>query len=87
MNEDKPDWWQHLVPEGEQGTRLDRYLRRLVPGLTQGPVEKMLRSGLIRLDGAKAKPATRSTHHSSEQVTVAQALLYDAGSKRPGASP
>ena len=59
MNEDKPDWWQHLVPAGEQGTRLDRYLRRLVPGLTQGPVEKMLRSGLIRLDGVKAKPATR----------------------------
>ena len=55
----KPDWWLHPVPEAEDGSRLDRYLRRLVPGLTQGPVEKMLRSGLIRLDGAKAKPATR----------------------------
>ena len=55
----KPDWWLHLVPADEEGTRLDRYLRRLVPGLTQGPVEKMLRSGLIRLDGSKAKPATR----------------------------
>ncbi|MEC7237546.1 MAG: RluA family pseudouridine synthase [Pseudomonadota bacterium] len=55
----KPDWWLHCVPEAEDGSRLDRYLRRLVPGLTQGPVEKMLRSGLIRLDGAKAKPATR----------------------------
>lgn len=55
----KPGWWLHSIPEAEEGTRLDRYLRRLVPGLTQGPVEKMLRSGLIRLDGVKAKPATR----------------------------
>ena len=56
---EKPDWWLHEVPEAEDGTRIDRYLRRLVTGLTQGPVEKMLRSGLIRLDGAKAKPAAR----------------------------
>ena len=56
---DRPDWWLHEVPETEDGTRIDRYLRRLVTGLTQGPVEKMLRTGLIRLDGAKAKPAAR----------------------------
>ena len=56
---DRPDWWLHEVPENEGGTRIDRYLRRLVTGLSQGPVEKMLRTGLIRLDGAKAKPATR----------------------------
>jgi len=53
------DWWLHEVPETEDGTRIDRYLRRLVTGLSQGPVEKMLRTGLIRLDGAKAKSATR----------------------------
>ncbi len=52
-------WWFHEVPETEDGTRIDRYLRRLLIGLTQGPVEKMLRTGLIRLDGEKAKPATR----------------------------
>ena len=56
---DRPDWWFHEEPETEGGTRIDRYLRRLVTGLSQGPVEKMLRTGLIRLDGAKAKPATR----------------------------
>ena len=54
-----PDWWLVEVPADEDGTRIDRFLRRLVPGLTQGPVERMLRSGLIRLDGAKAKPAAR----------------------------
>ena len=54
-----PDWWLVEVPDSESGSRLDRFLRRIVPGLSQGPVEKMLRSGLIRLDGAKARPATR----------------------------
>ena len=54
-----PDWWLVEVPESEAGSRLDRFLRRIVPGLTQGPVEKMLRSGLIRVDGAKARPAAR----------------------------
>lgn len=55
----KPDWWMLPVPEGEDGSRLDRCLRRLVPGLDQGQIERMLRSGLIRLDGGKAKPAAR----------------------------
>ena len=54
-----PDWWLIDVGEDWSGARLDRFLRRVVPGLTQGPLEKMLRSGLIRLDGAKVKPSTR----------------------------
>ena len=54
-----PDWWLVEVPDDEAGSRLDRFLRRIVPGLTQGPVEKMLRSGLIRVDGVKSKPAAR----------------------------
>jgi 23S rRNA pseudouridine955/2504/2580 synthase len=56
-----PNWWFEVVPEGEDGTRLDRFLRRLIPGLPQGDVERMLRSGLVRLDGAKAKPSDRLT--------------------------
>ena len=54
-----PDWWLVEVPHSEAGSRLDRFLRRAVPGLTQGPIEKMLRSGLIRVDGGRAKPAAR----------------------------
>lgn len=54
-----PNWWLETVPEDEDGTRLDRFLRRLIPGLPQGDVERMLRSGLIRLDGAKTKPSVR----------------------------
>ena len=28
-----PKWWLETVPEDEDGTRLDRFLRRLIPGL------------------------------------------------------
>ena len=54
-----PKWWLESVPADEDGSRLDRALRRMIPGLDQAQIEKMLRSGLIRLDGAKAKPASR----------------------------
>ena len=52
-------WRFEAVPDHEDGTRLDRFLRQLFPGLGQGQIERMLRNGLIRLDGAKAKSATR----------------------------
>jgi 23S rRNA pseudouridine955/2504/2580 synthase len=52
-------WRYETVPEDEDNSRADRYLRRLVPGLAQGSIERMLRNGLIRVDGAKAKANTR----------------------------
>lgn len=43
--------------EGEQ--RLDRWLKRRFPQVTQGAVEKMCRTGQIRVDGGRVKAATR----------------------------
>ena len=55
----KPVLWRiETVPPDEDNSRLDRFLRRLIPGLAQGSIERMLRNGLIRLDGAKAKART-----------------------------
>ncbi len=39
--------------------RLDRWLRLHVPGLTQGRIEKLLRTGWIRLDGKRVKAGHR----------------------------
>lgn len=39
--------------------RLDRWLRRRFPGLTQGRIEKLLRKGEVRLDGKRAEGKTR----------------------------
>ena len=43
--------------EGEQ--RLDKWFKRRFPQLTQGAVEKMCRTGQVRVDGARAKAADR----------------------------
>ncbi len=43
--------------EGDQ--RVDRYLRRLFPHLSQIRIEKMCRKGELRVDGGRVKPATR----------------------------
>ncbi len=47
------------VAPGDADQRLDRWLRRLFPHLTQGAIEKMCRKGEIRLDGARVKPSSR----------------------------
>lgn len=43
--------------EGDQ--RLDRYMRRHFPHLSQGRIEKMCRKGELRVDGGRVKSATR----------------------------
>ena len=43
------------IPKAEDGTRLDRFLRRQISGLNQVQIEKLLRAGKIRVDGAKVK--------------------------------
>jgi 23S rRNA pseudouridine955/2504/2580 synthase len=43
--------------EGEQ--RLDKWFKRRFPQLTQGAVEKLCRTGQVRVDGARAKASDR----------------------------
>ena len=53
---------------GEDGVRLDRWFRRRWPQLTQIQIQKMARSGQIRVDGSRAKADTRL--HAGQQVRV-----------------
>ena len=47
------------VAEDEGESRLDRWLRRHFPQLTQGAVEKLCRTGQLRVDGGRVKASTR----------------------------
>lgn len=47
------------IAPGDGGQRLDRFLKRLYPHLSQGRVEKMCRKGELRLDGGRVKASTR----------------------------
>ncbi|MEM9783139.1 MAG: RluA family pseudouridine synthase [Pseudomonadota bacterium] len=51
---------QHVsVGPDEAEQRLDRWLRRQFPQVTQGMVEKFCRKGALRVDGSRAKASTR----------------------------
>ena len=50
---------QITVEAGEAGMRLDRWFKVHYPGLGFGPLQKLLRSGQVRVDGGRAKADTR----------------------------
>ncbi len=50
---------QRQVSADEADIRLDRWFRRHFPGLTQGVLQKLCRTGQIRLDGRRTEPAAR----------------------------
>ena len=52
---------QKTVAEDEQNMRLDRWFKVHFPGLGFGQLQKLLRSGQIRVDGGRAKSDTRLT--------------------------
>ncbi len=50
--------------------RLDRYLKRIFPSLTQGVIEKYLRAGRIKVNSKKAKSNLRIDNNDKLQVFV-----------------
>lgn len=71
--------------------RLDRWLRRMFPHVTQGRIEKMCRKGELRIDGGRVKPATRLIEgqqvrippipSAGETYAVTHARVSDADTK------
>jgi 23S rRNA pseudouridine955/2504/2580 synthase len=54
-----PGVQQITVAADEAELRLDRWLRRRYPQVGQARIERMCRKGEIRIDGGRARPATR----------------------------
>jgi 23S rRNA pseudouridine955/2504/2580 synthase len=50
---------QKRVAAGEDGMRLDRWFKTHYAGLPHSRLEKLLRTGQVRVDGARAKSSTR----------------------------
>src|ERR1700744_4012727 len=74
------------VGAGEDGVRLDRWVKRRWPHLNHIQIQKLVRSGQIGVDGARAKPEDRLAAGSQVRVPP----LPDApaeGAKREGLSP
>ena len=71
----------HSVAPGEADIRLDRWFGRNYPGLSHGRLEKLLRTGQIRVDGRRARSGTRL----SAGQTVRVPPLGDAAARPGGA--
>jgi 23S rRNA pseudouridine955/2504/2580 synthase len=50
---------ERIVAAADADIRLDRWFRRHVPQLTQGALQRMLRTGQVRLDGRRADTSDR----------------------------
>ncbi len=56
------------VAKDEDGMRLDRWFKRRKPALTLAHLNKLVRTGQVRIDGARVKTSTRVT--SGQQIRV-----------------
>jgi 23S rRNA pseudouridine955/2504/2580 synthase len=73
------------VTEDEAGMRLDRWLRSHFPTLTQGALQKLLRTGQVRIDGARAKAPDRL--QQGQNVRIPPQLAGDAVQPAPRVQP
>ncbi len=71
------------VAEHEAELRLDRWFRRHFPGLAHGRLEKLLRTGQIRVDGRRAKAGLRLAPGQAIRIPPVVAAAPEA----PGPGP
>ena len=72
------------VKEGEDGMRLDRWFKAHYPALRHGQLEKLLRTGQIRVDGGRVKANRRLEAGESVRVPpLGEASEKPESSSRP----
>lgn len=59
MNTNKNEVQQLTVADDDDGQRLDRWLKKAMPGVPYALIQKMMRTGQVRVNGKRAKPETR----------------------------
>jgi len=72
------------VAEDEDGLRLDRWFKRHYPALTHGRLEKMLRTGQVRLDGKRVRANARI---AGGQIIRVPPVPADAGIRKSKSAP
>lgn len=75
------------VKETEQGLRLDRWFRRRFPALGHGHLEKLLRTGQVRVDGKRSKAGERLSAGQNIRIPPQLASLGDKTDKLPAKTP
>jgi len=68
-----------IVDEADAGARLDRWFKRRFPHIPHGRVEKLLRTGQLRIDGKRVKGSVRIEAGQTVRVPP----LPEPGEKKP----
>jgi len=74
---------QQIVEKDEQGMRLDRWFKTHFPGLGFGQLQKLLRSGQIRVDGGRAKSDSRMQEGQTVRIPPNVAILNEGAGHDP----
>jgi 23S rRNA pseudouridine955/2504/2580 synthase len=72
------------VADGEGEIRLDRWFKRHFPGLTHGRLEKLLRTGQVRIDGKRAESGDRLSPGQVIRVPPLDASAPNAVARNAG---
>ncbi len=73
------------IAADEDGIRLDRWFKRRYPALTHARLEKLLRTGQVRLDGKRAKSADRVA--AGQTVRIPPQVANDTVEEKPRPRP
>jgi 23S rRNA pseudouridine955/2504/2580 synthase len=73
------------VAPGEDGMRLDRWFAAHYPGVPHARLQKLLRTGQVRVDGSRAKANTRIEH--GQEIRVPPLPQPAAETPRPSEKP
>lgn len=74
---------QIKVEKDENGMRLDRWFKSHFPGLGFGPLQKLLRSGQVRVDGGRVKSDTRMAEGQLVRIPPSLAMSNESGGHDP----
>lgn len=72
---------KRFVKADEDGMRLDRWFRQHYPALKHGRLEKLLRTGQIRVDGGRVKANARLEKGQEVRIPPASALMRAQGER------
>ncbi len=79
------EYRNYRVTRDDDDRRLDRIIRKFLPGVPLSAVYRLLRSGLIRVDGSRAKPDSRV--RDGQTIMIAEALGRDASGRAEDTRP
>lgn len=73
------------IAQDEDDIRLDRWFKRRYPALTHGRLEKLLRTGQVRLDGKRVKASDHVA--AGQSVRLPPQVIHDKVEEKPRPKP